>query len=98
MKKKVFLWIICLTVACVALAIIITTQLRLNDTEETIRELEAQRDRLLAENERLEHDLNQDITDAYIIRMMRKMGYYFPGEEVVVFGDTPTTEEEEEED
>ena len=95
MKKKVFLWIACIVVACVALAMIITTQIRINDAEEERKKLEAERDALLAENERLEHDLNMDVTDEYIIRMMRKLGYYFPGEESITFKAGASSEDEE---
>lgn len=95
MKKKVFSWIIILTVVTVALVMVISTQIALHKEEERLRELEALRDQLLRDNERLEHDLNEDITDAYIVRLMRKLGYYFPGEKQVTFTDTKTTEENE---
>ena len=95
MKKKVFSWIIILTVVTVALVTVISTQIALHKEEERLRELEALRDQLLRDNERLEHDLNEDITDAYIVRLMRKLGYYFPGEKQVTFTDTKTTEENE---
>lgn len=92
MKKKVFFWIIMLTVATVALVTIISTQIALKEQEERVRQLEEMREQLVLDNERLSHDLNEDITDAYIVRIMRKLGYYFPGEKNITF--TPTTEEE----
>ena len=96
MKKKVLFWVIVLTVVTVALVTVISTQVALQKEKERLRELEAMRDQLLLENERLAHDLNEDITDAYIVRIMRKLGYYFPGEKQLTFVDTPTTEKNEE--
>ena len=94
MKKKVFLWIIGISLATVALVTIITTQIRINDKKEELRELEAKRDVLLKENERLEHDLAIDVTDDYIVQMMRKLGYRFPGETQVIFGEDDKSEAE----
>ena len=93
MKKKVLFWVIVLTVVTVALVTVISTQVALQKEKERLRELEAVRDQLLLENERLAHDLNEDITDAYIVRLVRKLGYYFPGEKQVTFTDPQTTEE-----
>lgn len=93
MKKKVWFIIIITVVVLVAIATVISTQIALSKEKERIRELEAMRDGLLLQNERLTHDLNEDITDAYIVRIMRKLGYYFPGEKQITFVDTPTTEE-----
>lgn len=93
MKKKIWFITIITVVVLVAIVTVISTQIALSREKERIRELEAMRDALLFENERLSHDLNEDITDDYIIRMMRRLGYYFPGESQVTFVDTPTTEE-----
>lgn len=93
MKKKVWFIIIITVVVLVAIATVISTQIALSKEKERIRELEAMRDGLLLQNERLTHDLNENITDAYIVRIMRKLGYYFPGEKQITFVDTPTTEE-----
>ncbi len=95
MKKKIWFLIIITVVVLVAIVTVISTQIALSKEKERIRELEILRDQLLLENERLTHDLNEDITDAYIVRMMRKLGYYFPGEKQLTFVDTPTTEEKE---
>ena len=96
MKKKVWFIVIIAVVVLVAIVTVISTQIALKKERERISELEAVRDKLLLENERLTHDLNEDITDSYIVRMMRKLGYYFPGEKQVTFVDTPTTEHNEE--
>ena len=96
MKKKLFLWVIGLTVALVAIATVITSQIKISEQEKQYEKLEAVRDGLLEENERLEHDLGLDVTDEYIVRMMRKLGYYFPGEKNITFTKTPDTTEEEE--
>ena len=96
MKKKVWFLIIIAVVVLVAIVTVISTQIALSKERERIRELEAMRDHLLLENERLLHDLDEDITDAYIVRIMRKLGYYFPGEKQLTFVDTPTSEEDHE--
>lgn len=96
MKKKVLVWIIILTVVVVALVTIISTQIALSREEERIRELEALREELLADNERLSHDLAAEVDDSYIVRLMRRLGYYFPGEKQLTFTDPKTTEENEE--
>ena len=95
MKKKVFFWIIILTVTVVAIVTVISTQIARHEEEERLAELEAYRDQLLADNERLEHDLNEKVTDSYIIRLMRRLGYYFPGEKEITFTDPAITEETE---
>ena len=97
MKKKIWFIIIIAVVVLVAIVTVISTQVALSKEKARIRELEAMRDELLLENERLTHDLNEDITDAYIIRLMRRLGYYFPGERQVTFADTPTTDQTESE-
>lgn len=96
MKKKVFFILIVLAVATVAIVTLISTQIALREEEEKMAELQAMRDALLADNERLEHELSLDVTDEYIIRIMRKLGYYFPGEKHITF--TPMTEEIEKEE
>ena len=95
MKKKVYFTVIITVVVLVAIVTVISTQIALKKQKAKIAELEAYRSELLLENERLSHDLNEDITDAYIVRLMRKLGYYFPGEKQITFVDTPTTEKEE---
>ena len=94
MKTKMLLRIICLTVIVGALAIIISSRIAAYENEKKIAKLEAQKEALLLENQRLEHDLNEDITDAYIIRIMRKLGYYFPGEKNITVSDPEETTEE----
>ena len=84
-----------LTIATVALVTVISTQIALREQEEKLRELQEKRDALLLENEKLVHDLGEDITDQYIVRLMRQLGYYFPGEKNVTFIDPPTTEGED---
>lgn len=96
MKKKIWFITIITVVVLVATVTVISTQIALAKERERIRELEAMREALALENERLTHDLNEDITDAYIVRIMRKLGYYFPGEKQLTFVDTPTTEKNEE--
>ena len=96
MKKKIWFITIITVVVLVATVTVISTQIALAKERERIRELEAMREALTLENERLTHDLNEDITDAYIVRIMRKLGYYFPGEKQLTFVDTPTTEKNEE--
>ena len=96
MKKKIWFIMIITVVVLVATVTVISTQIALAKERERIRELEAMREALTLENERLTHDLNEDITDAYIVRIMRKLGYYFPGEKQLTFVDTPTTEKNEE--
>ena len=95
MKKNVWLIIIIAVVVLVAIVTVVTTQIALQKEKERIATLEAYRDSLVLENERLLHDLDADITDEYIIRIMRKLGYYFPGEKQITFVDTATTEENE---
>ncbi len=97
MKKNLFFAIIIAVILSVAIITIISTQIALQEEKERLRELEALRDRLLLDNERLTHDLEEDITDAYIIRKMREMGYYFPGEKQITFVKTPTTTDDESE-
>lgn len=93
MKKKVYLIAICLMIAAVALVTVISTQIASGEKEDELARLRAQKEALIAENEKYEHDLSLDVTDEYIIRIMRKLGYYFPGEEQVVAGeDTEQTE------
>ena len=87
MKKKVYLIAICLMIAAVALVTVISTQIASGEKEDELARLRAQKDALIAENEKYEHDLSLDVTDEYIIRIMRKLGYYFPGEEQVVAGE-----------
>ncbi len=82
MKNKVVLYIISICILVVALTTIITVQINISELEEQKERLEAQKELLVDENERLEHDIAQDVTDEYIIRIMRKLGYYFPGEKV----------------
>ena len=96
MKKKIWFITIITVVVLVATVTVISTQIALAKERERIRELEAMREALALENERLTHDLNEDITDAYIVCIMRKLGYYFPGEKQLTFVDTPTTEKNEE--
>ena len=95
MKKRIWFTVIITVVVLVAIVTVVSTQIALSKERARIAELEAYRDSLLLENERLTHDLSEDITDAYIIRIMRKLGYYFPGEKQITFVDTPTTEENE---
>lgn len=87
MKKKVYLIAICLMIAAVALVTVISTQIASGEKEDELARLRAQKEALIAENEKYEHDLSLDVTDEYIIRIMRKLGYYFPGEEQVVAGE-----------
>lgn len=87
MKKKVYLIAICLMIAAVALVTVISTQIASGEKEDELVRLRAQKEALIAENEKYEHDLSLDVTDEYIIRIMRKLGYYFPGEEQVVAGE-----------
>lgn len=87
MKKKVYLIAICLMVAAVALVTVISTQIASGEKDEELERLRAQKEALIAENEKYEHDLSLDVTDEYIIRIMRKLGYYFPGEEQIVAED-----------
>ncbi|MBR6769322.1 MAG: hypothetical protein IKM34_07545 [Clostridia bacterium] len=87
MKKKVYLIAICLMVAAVALVTVISTQVASGEKDEELERLRAQKEALIAENEKYEHDLSLDVTDEYIIRIMRKLGYYFPGEEQIVAED-----------
>ena len=84
MKKKIYLFAICITLAVVALVTVISTQIASGEKEEELERLRAQKEALLAENEKYEHDLKLDVTDDYIVRIMRKLGYYFPGEEQVI--------------
>ena len=74
-------------IAAVALVTVISTQIASGEKEDELARLRAQKDALIAENEKYEHDLSLDVTDEYIIRIMRKLGYYFPGEEQVVAGE-----------
>ena len=87
MKKKVYLIAICLMIAAVALVTVISTQIASGEKEDELARLRAQKEALIAENEKYEHDLSLDVTDEYIIRIMRKLGYYFPGEEQIVAGE-----------
>ena len=87
MKKKVYLIAICLMIAAVALVTVISTQIASGEKEDELARLRAQKEALIAENEKYEHDLSLNVTDEYIIRIMRKLGYYFPGEEQVVAGE-----------
>ena len=87
MKKKVYLIAICLMVAAVALVTVISTQIASGEKDEELERLRAQKEALIAENEKYEHDLSLDVTDEYIIRIMRKLGYYFPGEDQIVAED-----------
>jgi len=92
MKKKVYLIAICLMIAAVALVTVISTQIASGEKDEELARLRAQKEVLIAENEKYEHDLSLDVTDEYIIRIMRKLGYYFPGEEQII-ADEDTDEE-----
>ena len=74
-------------IAAVALVTVISTQIASGEKEDELVRLRAQKEALIAENEKYEHDLSLDVTDEYIIRIMRKLGYYFPGEEQVVAGE-----------
>ncbi len=94
MKSKIFTRIILLAVVTVALVTIISSRITISEQEKKMARLEAQKEALLAENERLEHDLASDVTDEYIIRIMRQLGYYFPGEKQFTVTETPSTEEE----
>lgn len=87
MKKKIYLFAICLMVAAVALVTVISTQIASGEKDEELARLRAQKEALIAENEKYEHDLKLDVTDEYIIRIMRKLGYYFPGESQIVAGE-----------
>lgn len=84
MKKKVYLIAICLMLAAVALVTVISTQIASGEKEDELERLLAQKEALLAENEKYQHDLSLDVTDEYIVRIMRKLGYYFPGEEQII--------------
>ena len=84
MKKKVYLIAICLMIAAVALVTVISTQIASGEKDEELERLREQKEALIAENEKYEHDLSLDVTDEYIIRIMRKLGYYFPGEEQII--------------
>jgi len=84
MKKKVYLIAICLMIAAVALVTVISTQIASGEKDEELERLRAQKEALIAENEKYEHDLSLDVTDEYIVRIMRKLGYYFPGEQQII--------------
>ena len=87
MKKKVYLITIVVALAVVSLVTIISSQIAMGESENELERLEAQRDALVLENEKLSHDLSLDVTDDYIVRLMRKLGYYFPGEQQIIAGE-----------
>lgn len=93
MKKKVYLITICVAIAAVAIVMVITSQIAIGESDDELQRLTAERDALIVENEKLEHDLNLDVTDEYIVRIMRKLGYYFPGEKQFTATDADTKEE-----
>ena len=84
LKKKVYLIAICIMIAAVALVTVISTQIASGEKEDELARLRAQKQALIAENERYEHDLMLDVTDDYIARIMRTLGYYFPGEKQTI--------------
>lgn len=90
MKKHLFLWVIVITIAMVSLVSAITLTLQYNESEKERKALETRRDLLAEENERLAHDLEREITDEYIIALMRKLGYAFPGEKVLIYSPDTT--------
>lgn len=94
MKNHFLLWVIVITIALVSLVSVISLTLQYREVEKERAALQRRLAELMAENERLEHDINLDVTDEYIIAMMRKMGYYFPGEKIFTYHDSEETTEE----
>lgn len=94
LKKTVILAVV-LLLAVFAVATIVSIQFEINDMKEQKEALEAQKAALLAENEKMEHDISMPVGDEYIIAIMRKLGYRFPDEEKITFDSEQTGEGEQ---
>lgn len=92
--KRVVFWVIAALLAAFAIASIIGIQFEINDRQEQKEALEAEKEALVAENERMEHDISMPVGDEYIIAIMRKLGYRFPGEDKITFDTEETSADE----